>query len=86
MSLDTDTILRPAGRPLGEETETRLTLRLSPSGRAELEAIAREMDTSMTDVLKRAVGLQRLLIDVKNQRGRVLVEVPGKPLKEIVIL
>lgn len=79
-------LLKPVSGALNGDEETRLTLRLSPAARLELEWVAKQMDTSMTEVLKRSVGLQRLLLEVKQRRGRMLVEEPGQQLKEIVML
>jgi len=69
-----------------QSSETRLTLRLSPSARAELEWIAGQLDTSLTDAVKRSIGLQKLLLELRQSNAKVMVEQPGQTRKEIIIV
>lgn len=69
-----------------QTSEARLTLRLSPTARAELDWVANEMDTSMTEAVKRAIGLQKLALELRQAGARILVEQPGQPRREIMIV
>jgi hypothetical protein len=64
----------------------RLTLRLSPEARKTLAAIADQRGVSFGEVIRRALGTEKYLIDVINNNGRILVEQPGERMKELVII
>jgi hypothetical protein len=64
----------------------RLTLRLSPEARKTLKVISDQRGVSYGEVIRRALGTEKFLIDVINNNGRILVEQPGERMKELVII
>jgi predicted transcriptional regulator len=68
------------------DRETRLTLRLSPEARQTLDWIAKERDVSLSEVIRRALGTEKFLIEVSKRKARILVDQPGERLKELVLI
>jgi hypothetical protein len=81
-------VLRDAEAPPAEkESRDRLTLRLSPDARETLQWIADQRGgVPFVEVIRRALGTERFLIDAQKNGARILVEQPGQRLKEIVLV
>ncbi len=81
---------RPAS-VLDENGETkgeyRLTLRLSPEAREALEWIANQRQgVSYAEVIRRALGTERFLLEKMNEGASILIEEPkSKRLREIIL-
>ena len=69
------------------EKGDRLTLRLSPEARETLQWIADQRGgVPFVEVIRRALGTERLLIDARKHGARILVEQPGERLKELILV
>ena len=66
--------------------DTRLTLRLSPDAREALEWIsAQRGNVPLSEVIRRAIGTEKFLIEMTNKGASILVEEPGRRAKELVL-
>jgi hypothetical protein len=68
------------------EAPERLTLRLSPEARKTLEWIALRREVSFGEVIRRALGTEKFLIETADKNGKVLLDIPGDRMKELVII
>jgi hypothetical protein len=64
----------------------RLTLRLSPEARKTLEWLAEERHVSLAEVIRRALGTEKFFIEMQKKNGKILIDVPGERIKEVVHL
>lgn len=64
----------------------KTTLSLTPETAEVLRSLANDRGTSFTEVVRRAIALEKYLSDAKQAGGRVLVEEPDKVIKELVFL
>lgn len=83
--LPMDMVLRDADTELRQAPE-RLTLRLSPEARETLDWLAEARGVSLAEVVRRALGTEKFLVEMSQRRARVLVEVPGERTKELVLV
>jgi predicted CopG family antitoxin len=51
----------------------------------ELAKIAKERNTSLSEVLRDAVTLEKYVADTKREGGRLLVEKPGGETRELLV-
>jgi hypothetical protein len=73
--------------PLPAEKGDRLTLRLSPEAREALQWIADQRGgVPFVEVIRRALGTEKLLIDAQKHGARILIDQPGARLKELVLV
>ena len=66
--------------------ESRLNLRLTPEARETLEWISTQRHVSFAEVIRRALGTEKFLIEVSSKKGRILVDTPGENTKELVLI
>jgi hypothetical protein len=64
---------------------TRLTLYLSPEAKADVEWIAEERQVSWAEVIRRALGTEKFLIELGKRNAKILVDQPGERLKQLVL-
>lgn len=69
------------------KTEVRMTVRLSRDAKETLDWLARERGgVSYAEVIRRALGTEQFLLEMKNKNASILIEEPGtKRLKEIIL-
>jgi hypothetical protein len=79
--------LRDADTLSEKESRDRLTLRLSPEARETLQWIAdQRCDVPYVEVIRRALGTERFLLEATKNGARILIEQPGQRLKELVLI
>jgi hypothetical protein len=67
--------------------DDRLTLRLSPDARETLEWIAsRRGSVSFVEVIRRALGTERCIMEQQLVGARILVEPKGGHVKELILM
>lgn len=62
----------------------KLSLNLSPGDVAMLRELAKRRDTTMTEVIRRGVSMQKYLQDASDKGGKILVEDRRGRLRQIV--
>ena len=80
---------RPANevQPQKQEREDyRVNLRLSPEAKDVLDVISDQRKSSYSEVIRRALGTEKFLWEVQKKNGRIIVDIPGEGLKEVVII
>jgi hypothetical protein len=66
-------------------SEVRLSVRLSPEVREALDWIATNRGITAVEAVRRAIGTEKFFLELKNQKAKIFVQVPGeKHLKEVV--
>jgi len=67
--------------------ETRMTLRLSAEAKAALDWLSKERGgVSYAEVIRRALGTEQFLMEMRNKNASILIEEPGsKRLKELIL-
>jgi hypothetical protein len=79
--------LRDANTLNDKDNRDRLTLRLSPEARETLQWIADQRgDVPFVEVIRRALGTERFLLEATRNGGRILIEQPGQRMKELVLI
>jgi len=68
-----------------EREEHRINLRLSPEAKDALDMIANDRHSSYSEVIRRALGTEQFLWNVKKKNGRIIIDIPGEGIKEIVL-
>jgi hypothetical protein len=69
-----------------KQREKRLTLNLSADAYAELSELARLRNSSMTEVVRLALGLVRIAITEKRAGNKLMVtNETGQPKRELVL-
>jgi hypothetical protein len=78
---------RSSGEGLEEERSVRrLSLNLSSQAYDQLNALALESRTSMTDIVRLALGLARIAIQEGRRGNKLVVSNPdGQAIKELVL-
>jgi hypothetical protein len=72
--------------PAGKKDEKRLSLILSSSVYGELSALAKERRTTMTEIVRLALGLVKVAVNEANQGNKLIVaKANGEVLKELVL-
>ena len=67
------------------EEQIKISANLPAETVAQLKAIALERKVPMTQVLKDAIALDRLVTDEVAKGGKLLIEQPGQVKREIII-
>ena len=77
----------PTATPVADTVTTRrLSLNLSDSVYSELASLAKERRSSMTEIVRLALGLVRIAIQAAKKGQRLVVTTDdGQPVKEIVL-
>jgi hypothetical protein len=81
-STDTETAT-PGGEP--RPATIKRTFKLPKDSIAAMKELAAERSTSVTDVLRRAIWMEKFLNDEMKNGGKVFVEFPDKTKKELVM-
>ncbi len=63
----------------------KTTLNLSEDAVKVIREIADQRGTTMTEVIRQAIALEKLLFDAEKEGSKVLIEEKDKTLKQIVI-
>jgi predicted DNA-binding protein len=63
----------------------KTTICLPPDAADALRALAEERSTTLAEVIRRAISVDKYLGDAKKAGGRILVEDADKAIKEIII-
>lgn len=81
-------ILRDADSPSAEQDGGgRLTLRLTPEARETLQWIADQRGgVTFAEVIRRALGTERILLEARKNGARLLLDQPGARLKELILV
>lgn len=67
-------------------TETkRLSVNLSEKAYKDLEAMANEAGISMTEVVRKAIGMEKFLTDAQNKNQKILLEDTNGTIQRIVV-
>jgi NRPS condensation-like uncharacterized protein len=78
----TDTQQAPAdGKPLLIKT----TLNLPSEEFAALKHLAVTRHASVSDIVRRAIMLEKLLHDATRNGGKILLEEPDQPIKQLIL-
>jgi hypothetical protein len=72
-----------------ETTETptviKTTINLTPDAAAVLKELASSRGTSVAEVIRRAIWIEKYLHDAMKKGGKVLLQEPDEPIRELVI-
>lgn len=63
----------------------RLSVNLSEKAYKDLEQMAKEADMSMTEVVRRAIGMEKFLTDAQKKKQKILLEDADGSIKQIVV-
>jgi hypothetical protein len=76
----------PEDKPVAQERNgDKITLRLSPEARASMEWIASKYgNVSLAEVIRRALGTEKFLLEQKDKGAAILIEEPGGRVKDVV--
>jgi hypothetical protein len=67
-------------------SKQRLNFAISDRARAELEAIAREHDRTMTDVIRLGISLAKIALGASSRGEKILIaREDGEPVRELVL-
>ena len=66
-------------------TLVRTSLALPKDEFATLKQLATKRHVSVTDIIRRAIVLEKLLDDAIQNGGKILVEEPDQPVKHLII-
>ncbi|MEK6374138.1 MAG: CopG family transcriptional regulator [Acidobacteriota bacterium] len=69
----------------GKPTLVKTTLNLPADEFAALKQLAVTRHASVSDVVRRAVVLEKLLHDALRNGGKILLEEPDQPIKQLII-
>jgi adenine C2-methylase RlmN of 23S rRNA A2503 and tRNA A37 len=64
----------------------KLTLRLSPDARQALEWMANKRGVTLGEVIRRAIGTEKFLIEETDRGGTVLIEEKSGRVKQLVLI
>jgi hypothetical protein len=69
-----------------ERSNDKITLRLSPDARTAMEWIATKYgNVSLAEVIRRALGTEKYLLEQREKGAAILIEEPGGRIKELVL-
>jgi hypothetical protein len=72
--------------PAGKKDEKRLSLVLSSSVYGELSTLAKERRTTMTEIVRLALGLVKVAVNESKQGNKLIVaRENGEVLKELIL-
>ena len=63
----------------------RLSVNLSDKAYSDLEAMANERGISMTEVLRKAIGMEKFLSDAQSKKMKILLEDTDGSIQQIVV-
>ena len=63
----------------------RLTVNLSNKAYEDLETMAQQRGISMTEVLRKAIGMERFLSDAQSKNQKILLEDADGKIQRIVV-
>ncbi len=63
----------------------RLSVNLSEKAYNDLEQLAKESDMSMTEVVRKAIGMEKFLTDAQKKNQKILLEDADGNVKQIVV-
>jgi len=66
-------------------TSKRLSVNLSEKAYKDLEAMADEAGISMTEVVRKAIGMEKFLTDAQNKNQKILLEDANGKVQQIVV-
>jgi hypothetical protein len=69
----------------GKPTLIKTTLNLPSDEFAALKHLAVSRHASVSDVVRRAIMLEKLLDDATRNGGKILLEEPDQPIKQLII-
>lgn len=69
----------------GKPTLIKTTLNLPSDEFAALKHLAVSRHASVSDVVRRAIMLEKLLHDATRNGGKILLEEPDQPIKQLII-
>lgn len=67
-----------------DETVIKMIVNLSPEVIGALRHLAKRRNTTMTEVLRQAIGTEKFLDEVSDDQGRVLVEDKRGRVRQLV--
>jgi predicted negative regulator of RcsB-dependent stress response len=68
------------------KSKQRLNLNLTDSARQEINSLAEQSSRTITELVRLALSLLKVIIDERNAGNKLVVTTrEGKPLKELVI-
>ena len=76
---------KPARSENNPSAIRKTSLNLTSDTVAVLKHLASATGSSMTDVIRRAIVLEKLVHETTIAGGRILIEQPGKSVKEIIV-
>jgi hypothetical protein len=80
-----DTIDHASKLTDGKPTLVKTTLNLTSDEFAALKHLAVTRHASVSDVIRRAIILEKLLHDATRNGGKILLEEPDQPIKQLII-
>ena len=63
----------------------RLSVNLAPEVADDLRAMAAAAQTSVTDIVRRAIGTEKFMQEARKRNAKILVEETDKTVKQIVL-
>lgn len=63
----------------------RLSVNLSEKAYKDLEAMANEAGISMTEVVRKAIGMEKFLTEAQNKNQKILLEDTNGTIQRIVV-
>lgn len=86
--METNTSLPAVERPRRARAETRVgvrtTLNLPAEAVSALHELAEARNTTFTEVIRRALSLEKYVLEATRDGGRILIEDADKTLKQLV--
>jgi hypothetical protein len=64
----------------------KTTISLTPEAAAVLRELAANRNVSFAEVIRRALHIEKLLQDAQRGGGKLMIEEPERPARELVIL
>lgn len=71
--------------PEASNPVVKTTINLSPDAVSALKELASSRGTSVAEVIRRAIWIEKYLHDAMKKGGRVLLQEPDQSIKELVI-
>ena len=63
----------------------RLSVNVAPDVADTLRALAAEQNTTVTDVLRKAIGTEKFMRDARKRDAKILIEEVDKSVKQVVL-
>lgn len=77
---------QPGGNNMAAQQMVKSSLSLPESSIATLRELANEAGTSMAEIIRRSIEIQKLLRDTTKQGGRIILKEKDNTSSELILL